>query len=476
MSLRQHAAWSAASALVLTGSRFVLAAVLARRLNQETFGQYAYALWLVDIGFLLFTFGATGAVSRYAAELRHSPERVAGFLRSWRPYALLLPVGAGLLAIVGAQISVFALPPMGLAALAAWTIASGLWAMQSAALTGLQRFDLVFRANAVAAVTMLGGAAIMPLSAEDPTPVMLLMAVASAVASFVGYRLVNQAASHAAAGPSPGEKRGIFAYAVNIWITAILWNLVWSRGEVPIVRAHLGDAALAQYSVALTLLGGAIAGVTLGIGGIAPQITRLLGEGREAESVSLCRKVMDVQLLACGIGSVCLILLAPELLRFGFGVDYGNAASALCILALALPTMALSLHNHLLQIVTNSRFNRNSTLAGLVFLFVTSLAFVSNFEVIGAAVARVMTLALLATLTILVFSRRFGRQALGSRNLGLVMLLTLALVALMLMWPTIGLGERLVLLALASGTLAAGIRDEHGVTVVRQLAMMRKSR
>jgi len=476
MSLRQHAAWSAASAVVLTGSRFVLAAVLARRLDQETFGQYAYALWLVDISFLLFTFGATGAVSRYAAELRHSSERVAGFLRSWRPYALLLPVGAGLLAVVGAQASALALPPMGLAALAGWTIASGLWAMQSAALTGLQRLDIVFRANAVAAVTMLGGAALIPIGTEDPTPVMLLMAVASAVASLFGYRLVKQAASHTAADPSPGERRGMLAYALNIWVTAILWNLVWSRGEVPIVRAHLGDGALAQYSVALTLLGGAIAGVTLGIGGIAPQITRLLGEGREAESVTLCRKVMDIQLVACGVGSACLILLAPELLRFSFGANYGNAAGALCILALVLPTMALSLHNHLLQIVTNSRFTRNATLSGLVFLSAASLFFVPTFEVIGAALARAMTTAFLATLTILMFSRRFERRALGSSNLALVMLLSLALAALMLTWPRIGLGARLVLLVLACSSLVAGIRDEHGKAALRQLALMLRAR
>ena len=132
-SLKKHAVWSAGAAIVLTGSRFALAAVLARRLSPEAFGQYAYAQWLVDISFLLLTFGATGAVSRYAAEFRHDPVWVAGFLKVWRRYALLLPFGAGLVAVLGSYISQLALPPAGRACLAAWTVASGLWAMQTAA-------------------------------------------------------------------------------------------------------------------------------------------------------------------------------------------------------------------------------------------------------------------------------------------------------------------------------------------------------
>ena len=87
---------------------------------------------------------------------------------------------------------------------------------------------------------------------------------------------------------------------LNIWITALLWALVWSRGELPIVRAFLGDSGVAHYSAALTLLGGAIAGVSLGIGGVAPQLTRLWGEGKHAEALATARRVMDIQVLLCG--------------------------------------------------------------------------------------------------------------------------------------------------------------------------------
>ena len=85
MSLLRHSAWSAAAAITLTGSRFVLAAILARRLAQTGYGQYAYGQCLVDLSFLLCSLGATGAVSRYAAEYRHDPALLAAFMRRWQP-------------------------------------------------------------------------------------------------------------------------------------------------------------------------------------------------------------------------------------------------------------------------------------------------------------------------------------------------------------------------------------------------------
>ena len=73
MSIRVHAAWSAGAAILLTASRFAPLAVLARRLNPHALGLYAYAQWMVDIGFLVASFGFNGAASRYLAEYRSRP-------------------------------------------------------------------------------------------------------------------------------------------------------------------------------------------------------------------------------------------------------------------------------------------------------------------------------------------------------------------------------------------------------------------
>ena len=475
-SLKKHAFWSAGAAIVLTGSRFVLAAVLARRLSHEAFGQYAYAQWLVDISFLLLTLGATGAVSRYTAEYRHDPAWVAGFLRAWRRYALLLPFGAGLVAVLGSSISHLDLSPTGRACLVAWTVTSGLWAMQTAALTGLQRFDLIFRANAIAAITMLGGAMFLPMESTDPSRALLLMACASLLAAAVGFHAVSRAAASGNASPNKDEQRRIVRYAINIWLTAILWNLVWSRGEIPIVRAYLGDASLAQYSVALTLLGGAIAGVMLGINSCATQVTRFWGEGRKGEAVALCRKVMDVQILTCGAASLGLIWLAPEMLRLGFGEGYTGSVGALCILALLLPAMALYLHNHLLQIATDSQFNRDSTLAGLVVLMLAAVLLVPRFGITGAAVARVAALFFLSVLTSAVFFKRFGSSGLGLGNAVIVAFAVIPSAVFMLYAPHVGVSFRTVFVVLTLAGVFFGVRDGQGRIIVLALWGMLRSR
>ena len=250
-------------------------------------------------------------------------------------------------------------------------------------------------------------------------------------------------------------------------------------GEIPIVRAYLGDAGLAGYSVALTLLGGAIAGVMLGIGGLAPQVTRFWGEGRRNEAVGLCRKVMDMQLLTCGAASLGLIWLAPELLRFGFGEGYVSSVGVLCVLALMLPTMALSLHNHLLQIVTDSRFNRDSTIAGLVVLMLAAFLLIPRFGIAGAAIARVTAILFLSILTIAVFSKRFGRYGLGLGNVAVVAFAVIPSVVCMLQKPHIGVDFRIPLLFITLAGIIFGVRNQQGriaLLAVWDMMQLRKKR
>src|SRR5258708_30270363 len=89
MSILRHSAWSAAAAIVLAGSRFAVVAILARRLSQGAFGQYAYAQWLVDISFLFCSLGVTGAIGRFAAPYSHAPLLLSGLFWRGGPPALL---------------------------------------------------------------------------------------------------------------------------------------------------------------------------------------------------------------------------------------------------------------------------------------------------------------------------------------------------------------------------------------------------
>lgn len=416
MSLIRQSAWAAAAAVVLAVSRFVVAAIIARRLSIEAFGQFAYGQWLIDIAFLACALGATGVAGRYFAECRHDAALLAAIMKRWRPFALGLPVLGGLATLGGMWLSAMMLTPFAMATLALWAVTNGLWAMQTSALMGLQRFDLIFVANAIAAAIMVAGAMVVPLDGTDPGPAFGLMSAASGIAILVGLRETARLVGGARVELDAIRWRAVRHYAINIWITGLLWSLVWSRGEMPIVRAHLGDAGVAGYAAALTLFGGAIQGVMLAVAGVAPQLTRLLGEGSHEQAVALARQLLDTQLLISGLAVVLLIYFSPAFLRLAFGPGYVGQSATLGILSLGLLSMAVSSQNHLLQIVTNARFSRDSTLVGLAILFTLSIWLVPGLGVPGAALARVTTMLVLAVMSLYVVQRRWGRGAYSRAN------------------------------------------------------------
>lgn len=467
MSIRVHAAWSGGAAILLTASRFALLAVLARRLDPHALGLYAYAQWMVDIGFLVASFGANGAASRYMAEYRSRPGLMLAFLRLWRLPSFLLPLAGALIAVLGTRLTGAEVSFQGLGALSLWALFAGLWAMQTSVLTGLQRFDLVFLANLLAAAVMVLGAAFMPMTRNDPSSAFLIMGAGCAAAFMVGLLPVQRLSRSRTAPPESLDKDSILRYCLNVWITALLWSLVWSRGEVPLVRHFLGDAQLASYTVSLSLVGGAIAGVMLGVGGIAPQVTRLLGEARLDEAIRLCRKVGDWQLLLGGSAAALLIWLSPELLRLAFGPSYSAAIPALSLLAAGLPALSFSMHNHLLQIQTGARFNRNTTLLGLAVLGVAAILLIPSFGIEGGALARVSTLWLLALVSATAFSSRAGPVGVNWVGFATVMLVSAASAMAVALFPALPLGIRVALALAIPLAFTFIIRDTDGRPAVQ---------
>lgn len=476
MSILRHSLWAAASGIFVTASRFALTAILARRLSTEVFGQYAYAQWLVDICFLVCAFGATGVASRYFAEYRHQPAKLAAIVRRWRPFSLALPFAGALAAALGAWLSEMPLHAEAYALLLCWGLAAGIWGMHVAALSGLQRFDLVFRSNVLAAATMLIGATLLPLHDGSPLTLLAIMAVANATAALVGVRYITEATRGDVVKLENRLTHEIWRYSLNIWLASLLWSLAWSRGEVPVIRGLLGDDAVARYSVALTLYGGAVAGVMLGVSGIAPQITRFWGEGNQAAAVALCRRAMDLQLLLAGLGALALIWFAPELMQLGFGPRYRDSAMLLGILAVGLPALTLASHNHLMQIITGARYNRDTTLLAVILLMGLTSAGVVAFGVVGGAWARATTLLALGGITLFVSWRRWGSAAIGMLNIGLILTVSVASVLCNSLGIFLSLPFRGVVWATLSMALLALIKDESKLSVVVTLTRLLRNR
>ncbi len=446
---------------MLSGSRFVFTAIIARRLSVTDFGQYAYGQWLADFTFLLCSLGATGAISRYVAEFRHEPGRLAAFVRYCRPIALGLPCLAAALIPVGAWLSGLKLEPGVLALLGLWTLTNGLWAVQTAALSGLQRFDLIFFANLLAAAIILAGALLMPVG-EGPGRLFALMSLASVTAALVGLAATRHLADAEPAAVVPSQWRSMLTYAINVWLATLLWSLVWSRGEMPIVRAYLGDDGVAHYSAALTLMGGAIQGVMLATSGVAPQLTRYWGEGAHAQALALARKLMDMQLLICGLAAVLTSWFSVELMDIAFGASYRGQSGTLAVLSLGLLAMAVSCQNHLLQIATDARFTRDSTFVGLLVLLGSAAWLVSHSGLLGAAVARAGTMLLMALISLWFVHRRWGVVAYSRGNSFWAFFLVTISAALQSGMLELTLPARLGLASLIALLLVFAIRDADG--------------
>jgi O-antigen/teichoic acid export membrane protein len=452
----------------MAASRFMLAAILARRLTQVAFGRYAYGQWLVDISFLLCSLGATSAVSRYMAEYSHDPGLLSSFIRRWQFLAVGLPFLAAIGVLFGSWLSGTEITPLGAAMLASWTLASGFWAMQTAALAGMQRSDLIFKANAVAALIMLSGAFVLP-KGGDPAPVFGLMALACLAGSTIGLVVTRGLIHGVAASSREIDWRGIRVYALNMWVSALIASLVWSRGELPLVKAMLGDAAVAQYAAALAIYGATVQAIMLGLGGVGPHLTSLWGKGKKREAVILGRNIMDLQLAIGGMGSLAVIFFGPEIISFAFSATYRGAAAPLSILCIGLVSFAVSCQSLLLQLETNAKFSRNVLLFGLAVLFAMAFVLIPLFGISGAACARIGALLAVSTATAYFATRLWGRSAISLGNVVIVAgVLSLAL----LLQDELGhesIQAKFSTFALGVAMLATLLRSSDGRLLVRSV-------
>ncbi|HZP65443.1 MAG TPA: lipopolysaccharide biosynthesis protein [Rudaea sp.] len=462
MALIRQSMLAATSAIVLTISRFALMAILSRRLSLDAFGQVAFAQWLVDIVFLFCSFGATAVASRYFAEFGNRPEALRALVSRWRPFALGLPALAGAATAIG-NVS---LRPQAAATehlfLAAWAAASGLWAMRTASLMGMQRFDLVLYGNGIAGAAMLAGALLLPSPLLGTAGAFAVLAIANMAGLAVSARAFFPAVSAERGEAVEIDWRSIARYAMNMWFTSMLWSLVWSRGEWPYVKALLGDAGVAQYAAATALFGGAVQGVMLSVAGIAPHLTRLWGEQRIDEALRTARRVMDMQLVLATGAAAVLIVLGAGMLRLGFGSAFGGGTQALAMLALGLPALAWSSHNFLLQLRTDARFNRDSTLLGLAVLYLLSAWLVPASGIAGAALSRAATMLLMGAMSLAISVRVWGMRAIPWRNLGIVVLLLGTLETALWFWPEAPWAARVAALVAAVVILVIGVRDDDG--------------
>jgi len=480
MSLRGDSLRAAAAAITSAGLRFALFAALARLAPTSTVGAFALAQWVADMSAMVCSLGLMAIAPRFLPELRDDPLRLHQFLahwKRWRRALLLLAAIAGTLGSIWmnskAEWSVHV-------ATAAWATAATALGLQTALLTGFQRFDLILRANIWNGVTALLFVSITALIAPQVHYLSMAMALAVLVSLWL-CRLPVQAAPSIAGRNTAETATGwgvdvatLKAFAFNSWLMALLWALAWSRGELPILNHFEGPEQVALFSAATVLAGGAIQFILLGTAAVGPHLTRLWFTDRHAEAIRTAQTAMSVQLLISGLLSLFLMLLGSHLLNWIFGGRYEPAYSTLAILALTLPAFSTAAQSHLLQILSNGVINRNLLLLVVAVLMISAWFLVPQLGRDGAAWARLLAIGLYAVALVGLCVSKFGWSVVPARNVSGVLMVVLA--SHWVETLDVAMAFRAGVSATLAGAMLVFMRTAEGTSLVQHLIGQRLAR
>jgi O-antigen/teichoic acid export membrane protein len=394
MSLTKQSLLAASSAAVATIGRFALLAILARKLPQSDFGQLAYIIWLVDISFMALALGLNAAASRYLAEYHNQREQRLAFLRYWCLAVFAVSLFVVIVIVLAAYQADLGLSQLTIFLIGLWALANNFWAMLTAALSGYQRFDLLLKAHLLSVMIILPLVVYIPSNSLDLSVVISILAFVTLMQCLFARVVVLDIL----AGFRPNKVevkfdfKNIRAYSLNMWAVGLLSALVWSRGEMPVIRSIESESALAFYAAALLISSGAVQGVMLWVSGVAPRLTLKMSQGNVSEAVNISRDFADIQLVVAAFFAILINLFANFIVSLIYGSSYLPVAKLLTILSVGLIALSASAQNHLIQISSNGHFNRNVLLAGVVILYLLAMGLVPSLGLSGAATARVIAM------------------------------------------------------------------------------------
>ena len=438
MSLLKSTAYASLAGLVVSGGRFALTVVLARKLTVIDFGQFAYVQWLVDTLYLCLSFGAGAMASRYLAQYATQPALLHTFQRRLSVAYLVVPLLV-MAAFSAAQLwSATARSGHEVALATAWAGANSLVVMQTAALTGYQRWSGMLVQNLASVATLLAGAVWLPAVGAGCADAFAVMLAGSVVAAAVGAYLIRGDSGAMVAGVSPVavaqaagiDWRQVRNFALNTWVAALLASFVWSRGEVPVLKWLQGDAVVGRYAAALAIWGGAVQCVMLASSAIAPHIAQAWGRGDILGAARVAARVLNIQLLLACAGSLIVVLFGPQILGLVFSSDYSSAAPALRWLFFGLFALSVSGYSYLLQLTTDAAFNRNALMLAAVVLYVSAFAFIYLFGEVCAGMSRAASLFAIFSITLWQAGKTWQFDGIPIGNVVRALLLVLSVVLL----------------------------------------------
>jgi O-antigen/teichoic acid export membrane protein len=463
VSLLRSTFWSAAAAIAISAGRFLLTIILARKLGVAEFGQYAFFQWLVAVTFSFFAFGLTGAASRYYAEYKTHPDRQAAFERWFIPRSLavigMVAVASPLVATAFKATSA----PAESTLLGLWSAVDAVWALLLGRAQGLQQFRTIAISNGIYSTVAVCGAFLLPARCGVAAAMVLMIVVNAAGVASV-WRPLHGHVLEASARPA-FDTLTVSQYTANVWISTFVAGLVWSRGEISVVRATLGRESLAVYSAALTLSSISTQGMMLLLGALAPHLSRSWGSGDHDGLVRVSRRITDLLLITSSSLSLLLILFSHELVTLTFGPAFRTSEPSLAILGIGTLGLASAAANHLMQLSTNARFPRDINVIGALALFALAVALVGPAGIEGAASSRALVQCSIGGATCYFVARRFHPTVVSGSNVAVcAAVVLLGMVVQLARDPAAWMRAAFWMGCVAA--ICLSVRTESGVTVV----------
>ena len=400
MSLAKDTAVSAVSTVISTGSRLVVTVMLARRLAPSSYGEFIFAQWIIDLLFMICSMGLPASLTRFLPAISASPHWTSLPI-SRRIFALV--VGSFLISVLLFSLYVLfgaSWGPVESLSLIFWCSAYLAVAYIAPALQGLFRYDAVMAGSITFAIVAPVLIFVFLKSPSVPHAA-LAMGLAWLLNGAAAAGAIVLLPSSPTRPPSmePVNQRSIAIYAGNLWVTGLIAGLVWTRGELGVLKFHVDSAHIGIYAAGLTLVGLVSQGAALITGALTPHLVTHWHARNDQMLAYIVRGISQLVLIVTTIGALFLIGVGETVIPMLLGNRYAHSYEILAILSLSAISISSGCANTLLQIESNGKFGLFVNTAALIILVIVSVALTPIIGIVGAAIARSIAQTIVAFVT-----------------------------------------------------------------------------
>lgn len=388
-SLAAKAGWSAAASVGNLSGRLVAQIMIARMLGPDGVGRIAYMLWLIEIASLLANLGLPSSLTRYLAELygQQRSDEAEQFARwVFIRFVLFSLLGSVLLVILFSQSSQHSQGRFALPALVALFLARGLENINRADLSGRQRFDVLARVNASAAVAVVVAVAV-GASAYHVTGALYGYLAGSTIPALYSFNILFRGRSWGSPGKS--LRRRVWRFSVNTWLALLISAFVWSRLEIYFLQRYWTPREVAMFAIGLTFASMVHQVATLFSGAFMAHFSELIGTGNYElvqRQYASSTRLLAVLIVPMALGGAAIM---PALLPLVFGVAFTPAVPIAMVLTASAALAYSLIGSSLIYANERSSFVVLSGLCGGGLSILAGFVIVARFGALGAAASKI---------------------------------------------------------------------------------------